>query len=271
MYKTILTCLTSSKSAETLSEVGAYVAEKFGAHLIGAHNSRHILPADEGEPETRAEHREHPLEQAEAIQQIFEKVAMSRRLSFEWRHKELPEPQGLTDIVSQALTVDLIVAGGRDAAGTLGNWYDLPVRLAMEAARPVMLVPANGKYTSIGKHITVAWNRSRESARAVFEALPLLKAAESVRLLAINAAASGALGSGDCLPQTLTRHDVKVKTIAVEGVTSPAETLTADIADSHTDLLVMGCFGRPRLLEMVLGGVTRHVLGNVNVPVLLAH
>ncbi len=274
MYKTILTCLTSIRSAEVLTEAGAHLAERFGAHLIGVHNSRQVEPAEaeeSAEPETAPGLKEHPLQRAEAIRQTFEKVAVPRRLSFEWRHRELPEAQGVADMVAQGLSADLIVAGGGDGRHRLGNWYDLPVHLAMDTARPVLLIPSGGRYASIGRHITVAWNRTRESSRAVFEALPLLRTAESVRLVAINGAASGALGPGDHMPQTLTRHDIKVKSVAVEGASSPAEALMTDLTESRSDLLVMGCFGRPRLLEMVLGGVTRHVLGSVEVPVLLAH
>ncbi len=275
MYKTILTCLTSIRSAETLTEAGAYLAEKSGGHLIGVHNSTEPesaeVEAEEAGSEAAAVPKEQLPQRAEAIRRIFERVAASRRLSFEWRHKTLPEPKGVADMAAQGLSADLIVAGGGNGRHRLGNWYDLPVHLAMDTARPVLLIPAEGRYASIGRHVTVAWNRSRESSRAVFAALPLLRTAECVRLVAINGAASGALGPGDHMPQTLTRHDIKVKSVAVDGAASPAEALMTDLTESRSDLLVMGCFGRPRLLEMVLGGVTRHILSSIEVPVLLAH
>lgn len=271
MYKTILICLTSSGSAEALSEIGAFMAEKFEAHLIGVHNSMVTASPSGREARDEAGLRAQPLGQTEVIQQIFEKVAASRRVSFQWRHKELPAPQADMDLISLGMAADLIIAGGRDSGGGPGKWYELPVRLATEAARPVLLIPAAGKYPAIGRNITVAWNRSRESARAIFEALPLLTSADSVRLLAVNGAVSGALSQDDLMPQTLARHGVKVRPVAIDGASGPGDALMADMAENRSDLLVMGCFGRPRLLEMVLGGVTHHVLSTAEVPVLLAH
>lgn len=64
---------------------------------------------------------------------------------------------------------------------------------------------------------------------------------------------------------------MRVETVATETSQSVAEELLSELAENHSDLLVMGCYGHSRLTEMILGGVTRHILGHVQIPVFLAH
>lgn len=273
MYKTILTHLNSSDSADVITEASAEIAEKHGGHLIGVHHTWHSL-TDTGDALDCTEEQQspsRPLQHADALEQSFAKIASARKLSFEWQHKDLSPSHAAAEIVASALCADLVVDGGYRQSDALGSWYSPAVRIVMEAGRPVLLIPADAKCSSLGKRVTVAWNRTRESARAAFEALPLLKAAESVRLVAINGIATGALSPEDGLPQALERHGIRVNAVSIETEQSPGECLMTELADSRADLLVMGCYGRPRLLEMVLGGMTQHVLAHVQVPVLLAH
>lgn len=272
MYKTIFTYLPSAASAALLTEVAAYIADKCHAHLIGAHNSARIalyggIPAD-----YLAQHNHQQRLLAESIEKSFELTAGARNLSREWRHKVLIDTEAFADIVHAARTADLIVAGGKGEEDPIGNWYDFPIRLVMETGRPVLLVPQADEIKTVGERITVAWNHSRESARAVFDALPLLKMAGSVRILAVNSLVEGAEGPSQALATALSRHGVNAEA-AVSNTTerNEAEQLFAELTRTGSDMLVMGCFGHSRWREMVLGGVTRHVLSHMNMPVLLSH
>jgi nucleotide-binding universal stress UspA family protein len=118
----------------------------------------------------------------------------------------------------------------------------------------------------------VAWNHSRESARAAFDALPLLKMAATVRVLAVNSPVDGVDNPSQGLAASLTRHGVNAEA-AISNTTqqSEAEELLGELRRSNSDMLVMGCYGHSRLREFVLGGATRNVLNKMSVPVLMSH
>jgi nucleotide-binding universal stress UspA family protein len=123
--------------------------------------------------------------------------------------------------------------------------------------------------------VLVAWNGRRESGRAAFDALPLLKQAEKVRVISINAEdgedRAHEVPSAD-LCTALARHKVKAEAAQASGTDSSAGAmLLAQAHNARCDLLVMGCYGHARLRELVFGGATLHVLRHMTVPVLMAH
>ncbi|MGB0086882.1 MAG: universal stress protein [Rhodomicrobiaceae bacterium] len=272
MYKTILAYLPSAESAGLLSEVGGYLAEKCRAHLIGAHNSARITLYGGIPSEYLAQHNQRQRQEADSIRQDFEKTVSARGVSHEWRHHAMKDTDAFADIVAAARTADLIVAGGKGQEDPLGRWYDLPIRLVLESGRPTLLIPADGKFATMGERITVAWNHTRESARAAFDALPLLKTASWVRILAVNSPHGGVKAPSEELATTLARHGVNVEP-AVSNTTerSEGEELLGEVERTNSDMLVMGCYGHSRLRETVLGGATRYVLSHMSKPVLLSH
>lgn len=272
MYRTIFTYLPSPQTADNLSELSVLLADTHRAHLIGAHNSARIsiyggMPSD-----ILAQYNHSQHEAAKAIEQSFEKAAASRNLSHEWRHKALNDTDVLGDIIHQARTADLVVACVNDTSDPLSSFHDVPIRLVLETGRPVLLVPADTQIKSVGQRITIAWNHSRESARAVFDALPLLRTSVSVEILSVNPARDGAASPGGDLASALSRHGVNARAVAVNAAARPeGDELMAALALHESDMLVMGCYGHSRLREMVLGGVTKYVLGHMTMPVLLSH
>jgi nucleotide-binding universal stress UspA family protein len=127
----------------------------------------------------------------------------------------------------------------------------------------------------VGDRVLIAWKDSQESARAVADALPLLKGAQEVSAVAITPAADESARSrftDEQLAAFLRRHDVKAK---VQRIVAPdidaGELLLSRAADFGADLLVMGAYSRPRLTELIWGGVTRLMLTSMSVPVLMSH
>lgn len=272
MYKSILTYLSSPQTADNLSEVSAFLADTHRAHLIGAHNSPRISVYGGVPSDFLARYNQRQREMAAAIEQSFETAATSRNLSHEWRHKALNDIDVLGDIINQALTADLIVACANDTSDPIASFHDVPIRLVLDTGRPVLLVPAKTRMASVGQRVTIAWNHSRESARAAFDALPLLRIAASVEILAINPTQDGATDPGEDLASALSRHGINARSRVVNPTArSEAEELIAALALHDSDMLVMGCYGHARLREMVLGGVTKYVLAHMTIPVLLSH
>jgi nucleotide-binding universal stress UspA family protein len=272
MYKTIFINFSSPETTDLVSEVSAHIADKHNAHLIGTYISPSLNLYGGIPSNILATYNDNQRQIAEAIKGEFTRVASRRNLSFEWSHGAVPMNQAVSHLVTEAHTADLIVTCGNDSNNKQVAYDDVPVRLTMETGRPVMLVPAAGNFATIGERIAIAWNRSRESARAAFDALPLLRTADTVTVISINSTQEGPVQPGQDLATTLSRHGVTARTAVGNTTTrSEGETLLDMIADHDSDLLVMGCYGRSRLREMVLGGVTRHVLSHLNIPVLVSH
>jgi nucleotide-binding universal stress UspA family protein len=136
-------------------------------------------------------------------------------------------------------------------------------------------VPYAGQFERVGERVLVAWNASRESTRAINDALPLLKNAAMVTVLAVNPK-HGIEGHGDVpaadIALHLARHGVKAEaahTIAKD--ISEGDALLSYAADLGVDLIVSGGYGHSRAREMVFGGVTRTLLQEMTVPMLLSH
>jgi nucleotide-binding universal stress UspA family protein len=123
--------------------------------------------------------------------------------------------------------------------------------------------------------VLVAWDGSREAARAVHDALPLLRRAREVSVLVADperlATKIGEKPGAD-LAAHLARHGLPVRVEVVKSGGRPlGEILLAQVEEERADLLVMGGYAHARLRELVLGGTTRHVLTHASVPVLLSH
>lgn len=143
------------------------------------------------------------------------------------------------------------------------------------AGRPVLLVPPDWRRSAIGRNIIIAWNGKREAARAVADAAPFIDCADTVSIVTVGAeekTRERLQAGAEELAAHLGRRGVKagVRVIGDLGF-SEAATLMAEAAAAHADLLVMGGYGRPRLGEFVFGGVTRELLVEANLPMLMSH
>ena len=173
-----------------------------------------------------------------------------------------------------ARAADLVIASQSDDAWFNSDMLDVPDRLATDSGRPVLIIPNKPRAPFSTKRILVAWNGRREATRAVFDAMPLLKGADEVKVIWIapdtDSDAAGDL-PGVALCAALSRHGIKVEQASIVAKFSAEETLLFEATKFGWDLLVMGCYGHSRLREFVLGGATRHVLANTTIPVLMSH
>jgi len=169
---------------------------------------------------------------------------------------------------------DLIIAGQTDPDWDLSPLLDFPELLALESGRPVLVVPYVGRYPSVGRNVVVAWKAGRESARAVFDALPFLRDAENVHILEIkeHADQKSTLAPDTSIAASLARHGIKptIHTSVASDISIGDEILSR-LADLDADLLVMGAYGHGRLRQLVFGGVTRHIARHMTVPTLFSH
>lgn len=148
---------------------------------------------------------------------------------------------------------------------------DMVDDLILVSGRPVLVIPYIGAPDRIGKKVLVAWNASREAARAVADAMPILEVAESVEVIAVEPNGIGDVPGAD-IAEHLARHGVNATASKTTGLDiDVGDVLLNHVADTGADLLVMGAYGHSRMRELVLGGATRHLLLHMTVPVLLSH
>jgi nucleotide-binding universal stress UspA family protein len=149
------------------------------------------------------------------------------------------------------------------------------VNVLLASGRPLLAVPYAGQFERVGDRVLVAWNASREATRAVNDALPLLRGATIVTVLAVNPK-HGIEGHGDVpaadIVLHLARHGVKAEAAhTIANDISEGDALLSYAADLGADLIVAGGYGHSRARETVFGGVTRTLLEEMTVPMLLSH
>ncbi|PWC36424.1 universal stress protein [Azospirillum sp. TSO35-2] len=170
---------------------------------------------------------------------------------------------------------DLVVVGQPDPERDRDLPVAQPADLLFECGRPMLVVPYAGRFATVGERVLVGWNGSREAARAVGDAMPLLATAKRVLVMAANPKPGpNGLGDEPCadIARHLSRHNCRVEaTHIATDVVEPGDTLLNMAADESCDLLVMGAYGRSRLRELVLGGMTRFMLQHMTIPVLMSH
>jgi nucleotide-binding universal stress UspA family protein len=172
---------------------------------------------------------------------------------------------------------DLIVLTQSDPRAHAGQAFKNPQieETILASARPVIVLPYANAASTLGTRVLVAWDDSRAAARALADALPLLRRAHSVQVMQFNRDESSDEGglSSDLasVGEWLARHGVPARTQVETNTISVAEALLSRAADLGSDLIVMGAFGHARWRERLLGGTTRDVLGTMTVPVLMSH
>jgi nucleotide-binding universal stress UspA family protein len=208
--------------------------------------------------------REHTKAAKEAVD------AAQRRCgsAFEWREIE---GDAVSTMLLNSRYVDLVVSSQGRAEDEGYDDY-LTEGLIMGAGRPILVVPSYGRFPVVGERVLIAWNRTREAARAVHDALPILSRAKSVRIMEVNPDRGDTHVAGADIALHLARHGVK----AEAGSTTAEDIKTGDVllsraADLGADLLVMGAYGHSRLREYALSGVTLHIMRHMTIPVLMSH
>ncbi len=166
---------------------------------------------------------------------------------------------------------DLTILGQAAGEGAIEQTRAIEA-LLFGSGRPILLVPAAGTYKADIRHVLCAWNGSREAARAVADAMPLLRRAEHVTILSADPPGSATRLPGADIALHLARHGVKASSTATyAGDLTVGDAILNRAADLGADLLVMGGYGHSRMREAIFGGATRHVLDHMTLPVLMSH
>lgn len=281
----LLLPLTGTAAGEAALLTSLAIARAWDAHVLALHvrvDSRDVAPlAGEGLSGAMIEEMMSATEKesahrAQAVRALFDRFVAAHDVA-------LVEPRGVhpgpsasfaavtgreEDIVAQqARLADLTVVPHPEAGEDVSS-SDALHAVLFDSGRPVLVSP-QVPLPTIGTRICLGWNGTAESASAVGAALPWLKRAEAVRILS----AEGYQRRGPAAPELaayLALHGVHAE---IEVFRSKAgavgAALLASAEEFGCDLLAMGAYSHSRLRQLILGGVTRHVLEHAALPVMM--
>lgn len=271
--KTILLHMSNDERHSQRLEAAAILAKRFSAfvEVLFVATPVSMPAAVTGRAASYAYIAEATAIAHEKAEQIEQEVRQTLKdCSYSWT---IEEGDHVELLAARAVYADLaVVTQSHDDERGDRVALQVPDRLPLTSPCPTLVLPyAAPLATAIGRHVVVAWKNTREAGRAVRNALPFLKEAERVTVVTIDPPGHR-LDSGRDLMIWLERHGVRSQhqaTIFQGG--DVGDVLISSCRELGGDLLVMGSYGHSRLREMVLGGATRTVLANLDVPVLMSH
>ncbi|MBT3069450.1 universal stress protein [Rhodomicrobium sp. Az07] len=275
--KTILVYLPNGRTAAAILGPVVEIAASRSAHVIGLHLIPQVpeygeFPADVSE-EVISRIQKAGQDAAREAKQTFEGALQDSGLTFEWRCFNASYAAGSDAIVRNAHGADLVVCGAQ-SEDPPDAWSDFSEIALMGSGRPVLILPTLKPQKSVARNVIIAWNDTREAARAVFDSLDLIRDASTIRAVTViqresERAAAEALGAD--LIANLARHGIAASSeVAHAGEHGAAEAIKR-LMGQDCDLLVMGGYSKSRFREMLFGGVSRDVLRQVPVATFVSH
>lgn len=287
-YRRLLLPLTGTAAGEAALKTALMVARNWNAHVHCLHvrvDARDVAPlAGEGlsgamiEEMMAATERESG-ERAGRVRSLFEKFVQGRDVTIALSAESALKTEGPT------LSFESIAGREEDVVAQQSRLYDMAVvphpeadedvsssdalhAVLFDSGRPVLIAPREPP-ASIGTRVCCAWNGTAESAAAVAAALPWLHHAEAVRILySQDYQRRGPDAEG--LKAYLRWHSIQAEAVPFKPQTREVGAgLLGAARDFNADLLCMGAYSHSRLRQLILGGVTRHVLENADIPVLM--
>ena len=274
-FRTIMVHLELGRSNNGLLEIAGDLAQRSKADLIGIAGCQPVtIPYNETyvSGDIIVEDRKEIEREIKETERQFRAATQGRVASVEWRSIITFDP--LADFIAQeARAADLVITGPDIG----GKFFDSTRRvgiadLVMQAGRPVLIVPHNRQEINLN-HVVVGWKGTRESRRAIADALPLMKLAGKVTVLEI-APEQDIPSAKERLADVLNwlkRHDVLAKTEVVAAQGEDSLRFADLVRERQADLIVAGAYGHSRVREWALGGVTMDFLLNPDRCVLVSH
>lgn len=211
------------------------------------------------------------------IRDLFEQLQHTYALTTKW----LSLDGHARELVPQrARYADLSIVGYDSSENpNLPDEYSFAENMIFTSGRPLIIVPSNEQLANdarktLGEHIAIGWNGSRASARALTDAMPLVEKAQRTSVLFAEAHDTA---HNERSPVGLITDQIGLHTTQVASLTitakgrSVAQALQEEALRCGADILVAGAHARPRLWDEMLGGVTRDLLAQIRLPLMMAH
>ncbi len=277
-FKNILVHLDHSSGCNNRLDIAFELARKFDAQLTGLFIvPDYVVPSyveAQISVDLITDVTEKAVARAKDTLAGYQKLADESGASME---AHVVEGQVIPILREHTKYSDLLLLGQDQPDDPDNSSYGLADALLFEGACACVVVPHSGKLEAPGKRVLLTWNASRESARALREAMPFLTRAETVVVLSSepdDGHSETARGHPHALELDRLLRSHGIEAIS-SGISDPdistTDAIIGQAADMNADMIVMGAYGHARLREIILGGVTRDLLKQSAVPLFLAH
>jgi nucleotide-binding universal stress UspA family protein len=273
---TVMVSLAFDASNDARLEVAGQLAERFDAGIVGIGAAQFSPPLyfttgqmaqdliEQGQLSIR--------ERLAELETRFRQAVKNRAKSVDWR-SALDFPTRF--VIEQARCADIVVTGGLSPAFSDAFALASPKDLVMQTGRPLLIVPDGADWLDL-RTVLVAWKDTAEARRAIADSLPLLRQAKTIVVTEIpeadgeRSAAQARVGD---VVAWLSRHGLIASTRVPErsdgvGTTQQLDNIASDLG---AGLIVAGAYGHSRFRELVLGGMTQHLVTQSVRCVLLSH
>jgi nucleotide-binding universal stress UspA family protein len=273
-YATVMVSLALDQTNEARLEAAGQIAERFDAGIVGIAAAQFSPPLYF----LSGERAQNLIDQGEAaiknrmseLEVQFREATKNRAKHVEWRSAiDFPARY----IVQEARCADIVVSGGQGKNFSDPFALASPKDLVMQAGRPLFIAPENVSWLDL-RSVLVAWKDTLEARRAIADSLPMLRKAKEVTVAEI-------VEAGDSRPAAvsrvrdvvawLSRHGVSASELVPERSGDVIAQLDGIAADVGAGVVVAGAYGHSRFRELILGGMTEHLITQSKRCVLLSH
>lgn len=279
-FKDIAVFVDPSPEGDRRLRFAAAIAERHSARLTGIYVAREQLDPHPCYTHVRGRHAIASMIQdwlrlqrcrTHQSSRRFSDLLVTERLGTDfrvvWKGSEADRR-----ITLNSLLADIVVIDQQPPYGLPEHW--LPEHLLSASGVPLLVVPTRGPIETKAERIVVGWNATKESRRAIADAMPLLVSARSVILLAVDCNDDShryRVETGIDMVLHLARHGVRAtfEHITLNGM-SVTKALLSGALNRGADLVVMGAFSHAKLIQVALGGVTRSMFSEMTIPVLMS-
>lgn len=277
MIKDIMVHLDGSPEDEIRLEHGQALASAERAHLIGIFTNQLpaltvAMPMDGGAAamQVLTELQDQARKDGDAIAERLTARLAGLQIPGELRRFDDPYGALSGKVAQQARCADLFIATRPYGAAKVADWSDLVEAVLFGSGRALLLVPPGRPRQGPVETVLVAWNGSREAARALREGMDFIAKAARTVVLIVDPPSDPKPGAD--VKAHLARHNVVAEVVTTESDGRPIADVVLDEARRiSADLLIMGAYGHTRLREQVFGGATRDMLTGSESPILVAH
>ncbi|HTO33094.1 MAG TPA: universal stress protein [Pararhizobium sp.] len=263
-YKSILVNLDIDGPIAPVMKAASELAQRWNTKLIGFCAADVYLPITGPEGATLAgevwqQMRDDDERRFKELRKEFEAL-VAGAVSTEWRDAQERPTYAL---VQASRNADLVVMHASDGAATKDTARRSdPGSVVLQTGRPLVVVGTDTAHR-VGRKIVVAWKDTKEARRAVFDAVPLLQAADDVVVATVASTIDQwARESIVDVVAFLARHGVAARSETIESYRESDGLI--ELIDRHdADLVVSGAYGHSRLREWAFGGMTRSLLDEI--------
>ncbi len=278
LMKDILVLCDSNDSNQSRVETAFAYAKLFNSHVTGVHMIPYpVIPVYGGMyPDMTSYSAAYQIDtfkqKAEELEQIFIKQGESANIPCDWK---VIEGLNLDFVIENARYYDLVISSSGYSHYSDEVSHHLSDYFSTVIGRPLLILPNLNKVFSPPTKVIIAWNESHEAARAVHDAIPILRLAEHIQIVSVSKSDKNEKHNmirAEQLRTHLSHHGIQTDVYAPDKSSQGiGYTIHECALEYNSDMIIMGAYGHSRFKEIILGGTTKHLIEHSTLPLLVSN